>query len=807
MKESVVLETLAIDFRVAFRSLRRRVGFALTCILVLAIGIGSVTVMYTALLGVVLRPLPYPDSDRLVWASAVTNTGRDNSISALDYFDYRSRCDAFSSLGAYQVWNPGRVFTGSEEPERVVSTSVSFNFFTTLGVEPLHGRWFLPEEEILDGPAVIALSYRLWQSRFAGDASVVGTSVIVDGIPYEVAAIMPASFDFPAAVDLWVPMKKGGQQESGRGNNNFFVFGRLADGASITEAQTQMASVAAELASTYPDIKTGWGVRLLPMHERFFAGIKPLMVMLMGATALLLFIACANLSALFLARIMARQNELSIRRSLGASSALIVRQLLTESLVLALFGGLAGVGLAFIGVNVLRIFAPSNLPRVDSIAIDGTVLLFALLATAVTAILFGITPALKGSQIELATALRGERGTTGSSKGLQLRGLLVAFQVALSVVLLIGAGLLIRSAQRLQHVDPGFDVSNRLTLDVQLPDFRYTDVQERSRVFGDLLKRLRGFPGVANAAAADQLPLFGGPWNRVHRADRPPASNDDRTPATRRIVTDGYFETLGIPLLAGREFRPGDSFSERPVVMISQALADKLFPGENAVGREMVLPWGSGITMEILGVAADVSDDGVVAESSPVFYLPYHQYGSTTAMRFVIATDREPTAMLPSVRAAVHEIEQDAPVFNEGTMAGWLGESLSNARFSTALLLAFAVIALVLAATGLYGVMSYFVAERTREIGIRVALGAGPAEIIQWILAKGAVMTAVGMVVGLVAAVAASGLISTLLYGTSPLDGATYFSVLVVLTLTTFLACLIPAKRALHTDPTDAMRS
>jgi putative ABC transport system permease protein len=688
----------------------------------------------------------------------------------------------------------------------VVSTSVSYNFFETLQVNLLHGRSFLPEEEVLGGPDVVTLSHRFWQRRFAGDSSIIGSAVDIDGAPHEVVGIMPASFDFPRGIDLWLPMKRGGRQESGRGNNNFFVVGRLADDATMTKAQTQMSAVAANIASANPDTKKDWGVRLLPMHERFFDRVRPMMWMLTGATVLLLLIACANLSALLLARVVARHNEFSTRRSLGATSSVIVRQLLTESMVLALTGGLLGVGLAHVGVRALRVLAPSNLPRVDSITIDGSVLVIATLATVLTAIMFGVAPALQGTRFQFGTAFQGDRAITGSKKGFRLRGLLVGFQVALSVVLLIGVGLLIRSAVRLQHVNPGFEVSNRLTLNVQLPDFRYTEPQTAAQAFGDMLSRLRTFPGVVNAAAADQLPLFGGPWNRLHRADKPPTSDDNRIPALRRIVTDGYFATLGIPLVTGREFTEDDSFNERPVVVISQDMAEKMFPDESALGREIVLPWGDGIVMEIVGIASNVADDGVAESSRPVFYLPFHQYGVPSAMRLVVWTENEPTSLISSIRSGIHEIEKDAPIYNEGTMEGWLGNSLSGARFSTALLLGFAVLALVLAATGLYGVMAFYVAERTREIGIRVAIGAGPSHITRWILAKGAIMTGVGALAGLIVAVVASRMISGLLFGTSPLDALTYVTVLVVLSLTALLASLIPARRALGTDPTDAMR-
>ncbi|MCP4900296.1 MAG: ABC transporter permease [bacterium] len=800
-----MFDSLGIEFKGAIRGLFRRPGYSLVSVLILAIGIGAVTVMYTALRGVVLQPLPYPEPDRLVWAWAVTHLGEDNSISALDYFDYRQECDVFESLGAFLLWRPGRVFTGTGEPERVVSTSVSHNFFSTLGVEPMRGRSFVPEEEVLDGPAVVALSHKLWQRRFGGDTSIIGQAVSIDGAPHEVVAVMPESFDFPAGVEMWLPMRQGGSQESGRGNNNFFMFGRLRDGVSIEQAEDQMAAVAASIASTYPDSKKGWSVRLLSLHERFFAGIRPLMMLLMGATGLLLLIACANLSSLSLAGVMARYNEMALRRSLGASGGTIARQLLVESFVPTLLGGVLGAGFAVGGVRLLQAFAPAGLPRVDSIAIDGSVLLVSLAVTCLAGLLFGIAPALQGARIRLAETLREGRSTTESRKGLRLRTLLVSTQVALSLVLLIAAGLLIRSALRLQMVDPGIDIERRLTVNVQLPAFRYSEPEPTSQAFRDILDRIRSTPGVVSAAASDQLPLFGGPYNRVHRTDRPPLTDDDRVPATRRIVTDGFFSTLGVRLLAGREFEAADRHGEAPVVIISNMLAERVYPGENPIGQKLTLPWGDGIHMEIVGVAADVRDNGPAMDSRPVFYLPYHQYPDNN-LRLVIESEGEATSMLPAVRAAIREVEQDAPAYNEGTMAGWLSDALSQARFSTMLLTGFAVVALILAATGLYGVMAYFVAERTREIGIRVALGAGPAQVARWIVGRGTLMIVGGVVVGMIAAAIGGRFLGDLLFATSPFDLPTWFSVLVVLVASAVLACLIPAKRALGSNPADAMR-
>jgi predicted permease len=801
-----MLRTIVSDLRFAILSILRHSGFAMICVLIVAIGIGALTTMYSTLNAVVLQPLPYESPERLVWAWSVTEDDSDNSTSAEDYFDYREQCDAFSSLAAHFVFNPRSVFTGQGEPERVAVTIVSANFFETLAVEPMYGRSFAAGEEVLGGPEVVVLSHAFWQRRFGGDpGAVVGSPIGIDGTSYEVIGIMPEGFRYPQGVELWFPMQRGGGAETGRGNNNFFVIGRLADGISIETAQAQVDGVAARIAAEYPQTKEGWGMRLEPLHQRFFGDIRPVMMMMMGAILLVLLIVCANLSSLYLAKVMSRQNELAIRQSLGASPMGVARQLVFESLILALLGAGAGIGLAALSTQFLRTL--SILPRMQSIGISGPVLLVTIVAAIVTGLLIGVVPALHGARVQLGASLKeGSRSSTSGGRGMKMRSVLVVAQVALSLMLLIGSGLLIRSMLQLYQVDPGLKAEGVLTVDLELPGARYSSPETREAVLNDLLQRLRALPDVVDAGAADGLPPFGGPYNRVRPVDQPPETVSPANDATRRIVTDDYFKTLGIPLLAGRELTAGDRLGTPPVTVVSQALANGLYPKGDALGSILILPWGDGIPMEIVGIAGDVRDFGLDSDPMQVFYLPMRQYPGTS-MRLVVRASDEPTALVPSIRSTVRELEPDAPLSRISTMDAWFARSTADRRFFTTLLAIFAGIAMVLAATGLYGVMAYLVAERTREIGIRMALGAAPIRVLLRVLSSGALLAGTGLLIGLVAAPALAQVLRGILFATAPTDPVTYLGVSGFLVVVVLVACLLPAMRAVRIDPTIALRS
>ena len=793
------------DLRDAFRTLVRQPGFSAVVIVTLGLGIGAVTVMFAALWGVVLRPLPFPEPDRLVWVEAVTDTGSPNSLSALDYYDYRDGCDVFASTATQFVWRPGVVISGRSEPERATSTIVSGGLFETLGVRPALGRSFLPDEEGPGGAGVIVISHGFWQRRFGGIPGVLGTTLIVDGVSSEVVGVMPEGFDYPGEVDLWQPMQRDSGAASGRGNNNFFMIGRLAEGASLDQAQARMDLVAARISEAYPDVKGGWGVSLEPLQDQLFGDLRPLMLTLMAATALLLLLTMANVASLFLARALARQREFAVRLSIGGSPWRIARHILVQSLVLSGAGALLGLGLAHLGVDAIKAFGPADLPRLSDIVVDGRVLLFTALATVLTGLVLGAAPALRGGRVEPTSALQQGGHTTGERGRLGLRSALVSVQVALSFVLLVGFALFLGSAWQLQKVDPGLDPHGLLTVDVQLPAEPVEGAP--GGPLGEMVDRVRVLPGVVDAAGADQLPAFGGPYNGVHRGDRTPQTASDYVPATRRIVTEDFFRTMEIPVLAGRGFERADAPGSRPVTVVSQMLAERLYPDEDPLERIMVLPWGEGIPLTIVGVASDVHDYGLAIEHRPAFYLSFRQLPYTpTSMRLAVRTAGEPTALVPSIRAAIREVEKDAPLFRVGTMEGWLAESTARSRFTVVLLLVFAAIAVLLSATGLYGVTASYVALSRRSIGIRAALGAEPRQAVGRVFARAGVMAGTGLVVGLLASLALARVIQGMLFEVEPAEPAVYLAVSLVLAVVVLAACAIPAWRAATIDPAEALR-
>jgi predicted permease len=795
------------DLKYALRSLAKSPGFAAAVILITAVGIGAVATMFSVLRGVVLQPLPFPQPDRLVALDAITDTGAVNSLSALDYFDYRAQCPAFESLAARSVWQSGRTVLGRGEAERVTTSKVSGNYFRTLGVQLAAGRSFTPAEEIAGGRNVVVVSHHFWQAKFGADPAAVGQTLTLDGAIDEIVGVTPADFDYPAGVDLWLPMQRGGHDESGRGNNNFVALGRLAAGADLTQAQSQVAVVAARIAAADPAEKRGWTAALTPLHEKIFGGVRPTMFMLMGATLLVLVIACANLSSLLLARALARQGEMAVRLSLGASPATVARQLLAESIAGIALGAAAGIGCAHLGLRAIKTFGPGDIPRLESAHIDGGVLVVAILATALVAIIASAVPALRMSRLDLANHLRSGGRATGDRGHLVLRRVLVVAQLTLSLVLLVVTGLLLQSALRLQRVPPGFDPAGLLTLNVQIPDPGGNPAQLQLR-FEALLEHLRSLPGVVRVAGADQLPPAGGPWNGVHRGDRPPQSSSDLVPATRRTVTPGFFQTMRIPLLAGRDIAATDARGSPPVTVISQALAQRLFPGENPVGRILTLPWGDGIPLQIVGVAGDVRDFGLAAEYRPSFYLSDAQLGSGDPMlRLVIRTGGDPRALLPSVRAAIRGLEKDAALFGAGTMTDRLSQTMARNRFSVALNGVFAAMAVFLAAFGLYGLMAFLVGRRTHEIGIRVALGAQPANIHRLVIGQGLVLALAGILAGAVVALAATRLLGRQLYGIGATDPLTFLLAALLLAAAALLACYLPARRATKVNPLVALRA
>jgi len=792
------------DLRYALRAFRRSPLHAVLTVLILGVGIGAVTLMFSAINASVLRPLPYPEPDELVWLWKASDRVPQNSVSYDDFRDYRAGVDAFQELGATQLFNPRPLVSAAGESERIEGNLVTPNLFSVLGVAPAHGRAFLWEEAVLGGPEVTILSYPFWQSRFGGDPGVLGQTLELDGVPTEIVGVMPQGFEFRQAVDLWLPTREGAGATLGRGNNNFFLVGRLRAGIPLEQAQAQVDAVASQIQEANPEFAS-WFHWLQPLHEVFFGDVRNILFLLFGIVSLVPILACANVASLSLARATARNAELATRFALGAGRGRVLRQLMVESLLLALAGGALGLALTMGGGTLMRSLGPATLPRLYEIGIDGPVLVFALLASLLTVPLFGVLPALRGTDFDLARALRfgGRGGGEGRSRS---RSALVISQVALSMTLLISSGLLFQSFRSLQEVDPGFRVESLLTAGIQLPDFKYVNPQLLGSAWEGTLDRIRALPGVESAGAADWLPVNpgGGPWNTLSRQDRPLEEGEQGTPATRKFVSVDYFETLSAPMLAGRTFTRDDSPDTPPVMVLSEALSETLFPGEDPMGR-MVMLWG--MPFQVVGVAAPLAESGLGVVGRPTFYISSRQFPRSGLQLVVRTSGDDPLATVGILRQALRELDPDISLAGFQTMEARISGTLTQPRFRTTLVGAFALVGLLLAAFGLYGVLAFLVTRRRHEIGIRMAVGARAGDVVGLVLRHGLALVGVGAVLGLVGGGIASMSLQSLLFGVSLADPLTLGGSTLVLLVVAVGASLIPAWRAAKVSPLESLRA
>ncbi len=804
-----MLTSVVSDLRFALRAVVRRPLLSLILVLILGIGLGANAAMFSVVDTVLLEPLPYPQADRLVWMWSRTPSGENNTVAAVDYVDYRERNTTLEYLAAYSTWPERYVITGGDEPEVLVGAAASSNLFRTLGVEPIVGRGLLPDDEdpTLGNP--IVLGYGLWQRRFGGDAGVLGQTVSLEGNIYEVVGVMPAGFAFPSWAELWRPMRMNEPVAQGRGNNNFRVLGRLRPGITIEQAESELISIATGIAEEFPDYKQDWSVSLIPLRDIFVGGVRGVLWILLGAVALVLLIACANVAALLLARATAREGEVAVRQALGASRGRVARQLLTESVVTALFGGALGLAVAYGAIEGLPRIGGESLSLLAGVDLDGTALAFTLIISMATGILFGLAPAIRAPQLQLVDALKeGHRGMRGTG-GLRLQSGLVIGQVALSLVLLVSSGLLIRSFLKLQEEEIGFQPRGVLTAQLRLPQAVYGVDRHPNLFYEAALERVRALPGVEAAGVITALPVIGGfgPWNYVHAEGRPAATPAERRGAIRRVVTPGYFEAMGIPLIRGRTFGSSDIADSPNVAVISRSLADEFFPGEDPVGRSIVLPgWDPPVYLEVVGVVGDVRPGSLEREMEPTMYWPMAQNGRLSTY-MVVRSSGEPAALVPTLRAAIREVDPNVPVSNLRPMSGVVSSSLAQNRFRTLLLGAFAGVAMLLAALGLYGVLAQLVGRRTHELGVRIALGANRARVLGWVLRYGLRLAVIGIILGLAGAAATTRVVRGVLFGIEPLDPITFAGTTIVLMLVALAAALLPAWRATRVDPVESLRS
>ena len=804
------MNTIWGDLRYGVRILLKTPSFSIVAVLALALGIGANCAIFSVVNALLIRPLAFGESDRLVKVNhweAIQNS--ESAVSPPGFADYRNQSQSFESLSATYLGQTGLNYSDDDEPERLSGGRVSADFFRTLRVEPLLGRAFLDEEDQPGRNRVVVLSHGLWQRRFGGGRDVVGKEITLSGQSYTVIGVMPQSFKWKTD-DLWRPLALAPESFAAnqRGSEYLSVIARLKPGVTIQQAQAEMNTIAETIKQNNPSFypsEGGWGLRVTSLFDDVVGGIKPALLILLGAVGLVLLIACANVANLLLARAAARQREIAIRTALGASRFQLIRQLLVESVVLALVGGALGLLLAVWGIDLLVAFSGDNIPRANEIRIDGQVLAFTLSVSLMTSLVFGLMPAIQASKTDVQTMLKeGGRGSTTLRQ--RARAALVVADVALSLLLLIGAGLLIKSFATLQNVSPGFQPQGLLTMQVALPAFRYREPEQVKTFFERSLEEIRILPGVQSAGAVSDLPLSGS----VHSGsfnieDRPSVPGEEGPHADIRAATAGYFETMKIPLIKGRFFTEEDTRTARPVAIIDETLAQRYFPGEEPLGKRVEFQQGKPIWREIVGVVGRVKHKGLDRDFKDQLIAPHAQVSYAT-MVLIARTSSDPASQISAVRGAIRKIDKDQPVFKVTTMEQLLASSLGQRRLSVILFGVFAAVALVLAAVGLYGVISYSVAQRTNEIGIRMALGAERRDILRMVVEHGLKLTLAGVVLGLGGAYALTRVMSSLLFEVSATDPLTFVIVPLLLALVALAACLVPARRATKVDPMIALR-
>ena len=816
------MTTLLHDVRYAIRTLLSRPGFTLVAILTLALGIGANSAIFSVVNAVLLRPLPYGEADRLVKIySTRERTGATKSnISPADFLDFKRESSSFERVAA-NGWVGFATLTGGDQAERLGNPRVTPDFFRTLGVDPILGRHFTAEEGLPGGHWGAMLGHGLWQRRFGSDPDVIGREILLDATPTTVIGVLPESYRHleeyaGRSADLFTLYQFDPATETRTGH---FIRGiaRLRDGVSLEQARAELATIAGRLEQQYPDENVGKGATAYPLKGEIVGGSETALLVLLGAVGLVLLIACANIANLLLANGASRHKELGIRAALGAGRGRLVRQLLTESVTLGLVGGGVGLLLAVWATRLLSRFSAETLPRADQIAVDGTVLGFTVAIAGVTGILFGLAPAMQAARTELHDALN--EGTRGGSAGAArrlVRNALIVSEVALSLVLLVGAGLLIRSLYELQATDPGFRAESVLSAQIALPSAKYPSGQDVT-FYEQLAERVGALPGVATVGATNILPLtqnYDGRGFQINDRPTPPGQNPS---AQARVVTPGYFDAMGIPLLRGRLFDERDVDGAPLTVVISDAMARELWPGEDPIGKQIT--YNSGIpeeegqevggpgTREIIGIVSDTKHLALDAEAEPFFYTPHAQIPPTRDMTLVVRSTADAGRLTSLVRGELAEMDPDVPLFQVQTLDTVLSSATAEPRFRTLLLGAFAALALLLAIVGVYGVIAYAVSQRTHEIGLRMALGADSAEVVRMVLSQGMTPVLLGVVLGLIGAFATTRVLSSMLYEVSVIDPVTYAVVPVILLATALVASYVPARRAVRIDPGTALRN
>jgi putative ABC transport system permease protein len=805
-----MLETLLQDLRFGLRMLRKNPGFSFVAILALALGIGANAAIFSVVNAILLRPLAFKDPDQLVTVTHLyPKLNLSAPVSAPGFRNYQERGNVFANAAISTVVSLN--LTDQGEPERIQARRVTASFFPTLGVEATLGRMFLAEEDQPGKNFVVVLSYGLWQRRFGGEANILGQSLALNGQNCVVIGVAPENFRLYPDDDLWIPVALTPEQMA-QNREYLAMIARLKPGVSFAQAQAAINNVVQQMIreTRNPPSDGGWGVVVKPLQEDMVKEIRPALLVLLGAVGLVLLIACANVASLLLARTAARRREVAIRTALGARPWRLIRQLLTESVLLALAGGGLGLLLATWGVKLLVRLNANMIPRAQEVGVDTGVLAFALVLSVLTGLLFGLAPALQSSKASLTETLKeGGRSSYGAESA-RFRSLLVVTEIALALILAVGAGLLIKSFTRLLDVDPGFRSQNLLTMHIALPRSKYRDDHQSGAFYQQALEKVKALPGVQAAATVSSLPLSGSFWSGFFDIEGRAAPPGEQAPhADKRAVSHEYLQMMGIPLRRGRYFSEHDAPETPKAVIVDDVLARHYWPNEDPIGKRISFDSdrnGQPVWREIVGVAGAIKHKALDADSRGALYFPQLQVGGGAERYLVARTASAPLALVAAVRAAIQAVDKDQPIYLVKTMDEWVAESVAQKRFSTLLLGLFAAVAMILAAVGLYSVMSYAVSQRTHEIGVRLALGAQRRDVIKLVVRQGLALTLIGVALGVAAALALTRVLQNLLYGVSATDLATFAAVVLLLAFVALLACWIPARRATKVDPLVALR-
>ena len=798
-----MLANTLTDMRYAVRQLVKTPGFTLVAILTLAFGIGATSAIFSVVNGVMLRPLPYPESDRLVRVIEIVPQYGRFSVAPANFLDWRKQNTSFERIAAYTSGSD--TFIGSEGAERVQMSMVSWDMFELLGVAPAMGRGFKAEEDLPKQNDVIVISHGMWQRRFGADPGILGRSITLSGTPVTIVGVMPAGFFFPSREpEYWRPIAFNPASAT-RGGHFISVIARLKPGVTVAQAHSEMKTIAERLALQYPQNSANESAETIAALDLIVGQIRPMLWTLLAAVGVVILIACANVANLLLVRASVREKEIAIRAAMGAGRGRLIAQMLAESMVLAFAGGLLGVLLAYLAITPIQTLGVSSIPRVLDVSLDRNVLTFAVVVTMATGLLFGLAPAWQASRGTLGSVLKEGGRSSSSSGGRWVRSTLLIAEVALSIVLLVGATLLLRSFAKLMDTDPGFRAANVLTFRVGLPAASYPEDHQRQQFYDRLLERLRTAPGVEAVGMTQTLPLRGDYVLSFVVQGRPPLPPGQGHSANHRVVSPGYFQAVGIPLLRGRLLAETDTGTSPMVAVVDDAFVKRHFPNEDPIGRGIDIGNGTDGFYEIVGVVGNVHHHGLDEEASASMYIPYKQEVFST-MAVLVRTSGSPENYTNTVRQIVREIDGTLPAYAIASLETVLGESVAQRRFSMLLLGLFALVALFLAAVGLYGVVAYTVSQRTQEIGVRMAIGAQRGDVLRMVLGGGMKLAAVGTVIGLAAALGLASYIASLLYGVTAFDPASYALTAAVLLAVAALACFVPARRAMRVDPLVALR-